>query len=95
VTVAVTVDVPVVVGVPEMTPVAELIDRPAGSPVALKVYGVVPPEADRVRLAAVPTVEDWLPGLASASATGPLVQVGSAVCAATLTASQAALTVLN
>jgi hypothetical protein len=34
------------VGVPEITPVEELIDRLAGkAPVAVKVYGVVPPEA--------------------------------------------------
>ena len=35
VAVTVTLDVPAVVGVPEIRPVAELIDRPAGSPVAL------------------------------------------------------------
>ena len=33
--VTVTVKVPAVVGVPEIRPVEELIDRPAGSPVAL------------------------------------------------------------
>ena len=33
--VTVTQDVPAAVGVPEISPVEELIDRPAGSPVAL------------------------------------------------------------
>ena len=32
------------VGVPEITPVEELIAIPVGSPVAPKVYGVLPPE---------------------------------------------------
>ena len=93
-TVALTVEVPAVVGVPEMTPVDVLRDRPAGSPVAEKVYGGVPPEADSETLVAVPTVPVWLPGLASASAVPP-EQVGSPACAGTLTASHAALTVLN
>jgi hypothetical protein len=35
VAVTVTFDVPAVVGVPEIRPVDELMDRPAGSPVAL------------------------------------------------------------
>ncbi len=35
VAVTVTLEVPAVVGVPEMRPVEELIDRPAGRPVAL------------------------------------------------------------
>jgi hypothetical protein len=94
VTVAVTDEVPAVVGVPEMTPVDALIDRPAGSPEAVKVYGVVPPDADSVRLVAVPTVEFFVPGLARASAVGP-VQVGSPVWTGTLTAFHAALTTLN
>src|SRR2546430_12611330 len=93
-TVAVTEKVPAVVGVPEMTPLDALIDRPAGSPVAEKVYGGVPPEAERVRLVAVPTVPVWLPGLTSASVVPP-AQVGSPAWAGTLTASHAALTVLN
>ena len=46
-----------------MTPVDELIDRPAGRPVADHVYGGVPPDALMVRLVAVPTVPVWLPGL--------------------------------
>jgi hypothetical protein len=37
--------VPAELGVPVMVPVALLIDRPLGSLVALKVYGVVPPAA--------------------------------------------------
>jgi predicted transcriptional regulator len=35
VAVTVTLNVPVLVGVPEIRPVEELIDNPAGSPVAL------------------------------------------------------------
>src|SRR3984957_1846170 len=64
VAVTVTFDVPAAVGVPEIRP-DELIDRPAGSPVAEKAS--VCPEAESVpltlRLAAVPTVPVWLPGL--------------------------------
>src|SRR5207248_2358134 len=93
-TVALTVKVPAVVGVPEMTPLDALTARPGGSPVAEKVYGGVPPDADRDRLVAVPTVPVWLPGFASASAVPPL-HVGSPACAGTLTASHAALTVLK
>src|SRR6202012_1743450 len=62
--VTVTFDVAAVVGVPEIRP-EELIDRPAGSPLAEKVS--VCPEAESVpltcSLAAVPTVPVWLPGL--------------------------------
>ena len=58
------------------------------------MYGGVPPEADSDTLVAVPTVPVWLPGLASASAVPP-EQVGSPACAGTLTASHAALVVLN
>ena len=36
--------VPAAVGVPEIAPV-ELMLRPAGSPVAVQVYGAVPPPA--------------------------------------------------
>src|SRR5580698_9597915 len=64
VAVTVTFEVAAVVGVPEIRP-EELIDRPAGSPVAEKVS--VWPEAESVpltfRQAAVPTVPVWLPGL--------------------------------
>src|SRR5436190_5644025 len=61
VAVTVTFEVPAVVAVPEMTPVEELIDRPAGRPVADQVYGAVPPEADSVRFTEPPVVVDWLP----------------------------------
>src|ERR1700722_16669226 len=57
VAVTVTLEVPAVVGVPEIRP-EELIDRPAGSPLAVKVS--VWPDAESVaptcRLTAVPTV---------------------------------------
>src|SRR5580700_6409934 len=66
VSLAVTVTLPVLaaVGVPEIRP-EELMDSPAGNPVALNVS--VCPDAESVawtcRLTAVPTVQDWLPGL--------------------------------
>src|SRR3954463_3641415 len=68
---------------------------PAGRPVADQVYGAVPPLAVSVNDAiAVPTVALLLPGLLTV--TPPeTVQVGSPDCAGTLTASHAALTVLN
>src|ERR1700730_880528 len=37
----VTLDVPVAVGVPEMTPVAVLTESPAANPVALKLVGLL------------------------------------------------------
>jgi hypothetical protein len=48
--VTVTVDVPVLDGVPEMTPVAESIESPRGSPLADHVSGGVPPVAATVAL---------------------------------------------
>ena len=36
----VTLDVPAVVGVPEINPVLVFTDKPAGSPVALKLVGL-------------------------------------------------------
>src|ERR1700759_5662904 len=68
---------------------------PGGRPVAVQVYGAVPPDALSVNgLIAVPTVPVLLPGLVTV--TPPVaVQVGSPDCAGTLTASHAALTVLN
>src|SRR5258708_24762031 len=64
VAVTVTLEVPAVVGVPEISP-EELIDRPAGSPGAENVR--VWPDAESVALicrpTAVPTVPDRLPGL--------------------------------
>ena len=50
---------PAVVGVPEITPAALMV-RPAGSPIALNVYGAVPPVAPGATLTdviAVPTVD--------------------------------------
>ena len=50
VTLAVKLNVPVAVGVPEMTPVPLVSDRPVGSaPLAIdQVYGVIPPLAASV-----------------------------------------------
>ncbi len=58
-----------------MTPVDALIERPAGRPVAEKVYGVVPPDAVSVRLVAVPTVPVRLPGLVNDNVVPPPLQV--------------------
>src|ERR1035438_3886455 len=77
VAVTVTVEVPAVVGVPEIRP-EELMDSPAGSPVAVSVR--VWPDAESVavicRLAAVPTVEVWLPGLVTVTVLPPPPGVG-------------------
>jgi hypothetical protein len=61
----VTLLVPAAVGVPEISPVEELIDRPAGRPVAeyVRVCPEAESEAETCKLAAVPTVPVWLPGL--------------------------------
>ena len=76
VAVTVTLEVPAVVGVPEIRP-EELIDRPAGSPLAVKVS--VWPDAESVaptcRLTAVPTVPVWLPGLVTVTVLPALVPV--------------------
>src|SRR5579859_1371784 len=65
VAVTVTLLLPAVVGVPEIRPLLELMDRPAGRPLALQVK--VWPDCESValicRLTAVPTVPVWLPGL--------------------------------
>jgi hypothetical protein len=47
---------PLCVGVPEIAPEEPSIESPAGSPVALNAYGVVPPEAATTLLYAMPTV---------------------------------------
>jgi hypothetical protein len=68
----VVVDEPAVVGVPVISP-DELMDRPAGRPVA--EYVSVWPEAESVALicllTAVPTVEAWLPGLVTVTVLPP------------------------
>src|SRR4051794_20659677 len=71
VAVTVTLYVVAVVGVPEITPVEALIARPAGRPVADQLYGVTPPEADMVRLVAVPTVPVWVPGFVTVTLPPP------------------------
>jgi hypothetical protein len=67
VAVTVTEDDPAVVGVPVMAPVPELMESPAGSPVAVYEVMVAVDEeslapADTVGIAAPDTL-DWLPGL--------------------------------
>lgn len=52
------------VGVPDITPVELLIDRPVGSPVAAYVREpLLVLLAEICRVTAVPTVAVWLPGL--------------------------------
>jgi hypothetical protein len=65
VTLAVKLNVPAVVGVPEITPVNAARLNPAGSvpELTLQLYGVVPPLACNVVVYAVPTV---LPGSGAA-----------------------------
>jgi hypothetical protein len=64
VAVTVTEDEPEAVGVPEIRPVDELIDKPAGSPLAeyVNVWPEVESLAETCRLAAVPTVAVCVPG---------------------------------
>src|SRR3954447_26267059 len=82
-TVTVTDEVLLAVGVPEISPLPALIDSPAGRPVA--EYDSVWPAAESVawiwRLAAVPTVPVWLPGLVTVTVL-PLLLPPSAVCTA-------------
>src|SRR5579862_3047705 len=70
--VTVALPVPVAVAVPEIRP-EELMDSPAGSPVALNVS--VCPDAESVawicRLTAIPTVQDWAPGLVTVTVLAP------------------------
>jgi hypothetical protein len=78
VAVTVTDEVPAVVGVPLMTPLAASMDNPAGSPVADQVNEPVPPVAVIPRLTAVPTVLIWLPGLLTVTAVAALPAVNAA-----------------
>jgi hypothetical protein len=56
-TLTVKFDVPIVVGVPEITPAVDSV-KPAGNvpPASAHVYGATPPDAARVALYATPTV---------------------------------------
>jgi len=65
---------PAAVGVPVTWP-AELMESPAGRPVAVKLYGVVPPEAVTVALYAVPTVPFGREVVVSTSPVGAIVMV--------------------
>ena len=68
VTVMVTEPVPIVLGVPVITPVVGLMDRPVGRPVADQVYGAVPPAAVTGWVTAAPTVLLRVPGFVTAGA---------------------------
>jgi hypothetical protein len=67
VAVTVTELVPAVIGVPEMTPVDELIERPAGRPVAPNVTGLASAVSWGATIVRPPMAEpetlDWVPGL--------------------------------
>ena len=63
VAVTVTLEVPAVLGEPEISPALEML-RPAGRPVALKVRGEFPESVAEIgRLVAELTAPVWLPGL--------------------------------
>src|SRR3989338_11458508 len=64
----VTFEVPAVVGVPEIRPVPVLMVSPAGSPVALKLVGLL--VAVICRLKATPTVPDAVVALVMTGAGG-------------------------
>ncbi len=68
--VTVTDEVPVAVGVPEMTPVLALMFKPAWSPVADHAYGFVPP----VAVTATPGYERLT--VETGNDTGPVIDVG-------------------
>jgi hypothetical protein len=69
--------VPVVFGVPLMTPVELFTVRPAGKPEALHVYGVVPPFADRLALYGRPTVPPGSDAVVIVNAVLPGVELPS------------------
>src|SRR3954452_15308513 len=62
VAVTLTVYVATVVGVPAISPVDELIDSPAGSPVALQLSGPLPPLCGTSSRTGTPLVVVWSPG---------------------------------
>src|ERR1035437_10386551 len=71
-TVTTMVAAPAAVGVPKMAPAADML-RPAGSAVALKVYGAVPPDAMKDAEYAVPTVPLGAEVVVIASGAGAMV----------------------
>ncbi|GIM97155.1 hypothetical protein Ato02nite_089480 [Paractinoplanes toevensis] len=71
VAVTVAVKVPAVVAVPDTVPVLLLMLNPVGSPLADHVYGVLPPRAAIVRLAAAPVAVPFVPGFVT---TTPVLQ---------------------
>src|ERR1035437_818569 len=73
-TVTTMVAAPAAVGVPEMAPAADML-RPAGSAVALKVYGAVPPDAMKDAEYAVPAVPLGAEAVVITSAGGTMVRL--------------------
>src|ERR1035441_2362498 len=71
--IAVTLEVPAAVGVPESRPDVALMESPAGRPGALdvRVWPGAESAALIAALAALPTVEAWLPGLVTVTALPP------------------------
>src|SRR2546430_4014685 len=76
VAVAVTVNVPAVVGVPTIRPVPELMARPGGRPVADHANVPFPPDACNPSWVWVPTVPVWLPGLVTVTPPVPPPMIG-------------------
>ena len=68
-TLIVTVAVPAVVGVPEITPVLEMV-KPLGKPVAVQVWAPKPPDVLTVS-------ENALPTLLVADAVMPVIAIGT------------------
>jgi hypothetical protein len=76
VTVMVTLLVPDAVGLPEIVPDAESIANPAGNPVAVQVYGVVPPVAATGALYETPTMPPGSDEVLIARATPIVIEKG-------------------
>ena len=73
-TVTTMVAAPGAVGVPEIAPAADML-MPAGSPLALKVYGAIPPDAAKLAAYAVPTVPLGADAVVIANAAAAMVMV--------------------
>src|ERR1035437_10313292 len=73
-TVTTIVAAPGVVGVPEIAPAADMLS-PAGSPLALKVYGAAPPDAAKLAAYAVPTVPFGADAVVMIRGAGAMVMV--------------------
>src|ERR1039458_3229637 len=73
-TVTTMVAAPGAAGGPEIAPAADML-MPAGSPLALKVYGAIPPDAAKLAAYAVPTVPLGADAVVIANAAAAMVMV--------------------